>query len=251
MKDKTIAAIPDHKNFNRHIAEIVKPMAGDKKRDWFSEHAYHCLPLLIGNQYGFSIRSLYDFKFTWNGGNNPEDVSIIMDNKYSRTRLNERPQIVTSHFGMGVVTIQNRFNFKTPKGVNLMTVNPPNHFIDGVGHMTGVVESDNLRRDFTFNLKCTRPGHTVTIKKGDLIGCIMPVPRGFIDSFNVSSGLEVLPAKEVEEESRQKREFARKRQEEDPLKPSRNGHLYAKGVDAFGNQFDDHQTHVKRHPKIT
>ena len=54
---------------------------------------------------------------------------------------------------MGVVTIQNRFTFRTPPDVNLMTINPPNYWIDGIQHMTGVIETDNLRRDFTFNLK--------------------------------------------------------------------------------------------------
>ena len=37
-----------------------------------------------------------------------------------------------------------------------------------------MVEADNLRRDFTFNLKIVKPEVEVSVKKGDLISAILP-----------------------------------------------------------------------------
>ena len=45
-----------------------------KKRDWFTPHFYKCLPLTIGNQYGFVIKSEFDFSFVWNGQDSPESI---------------------------------------------------------------------------------------------------------------------------------------------------------------------------------
>ena len=118
-----------------------------------------CLPLTIGNQYGFAIRSLYDFEAEWNGGNDKKDLIVT---------LNEQPplgkQIISSHFGMGVITIQNRFHFRTPLGVNMMTMDPPNIINPYLRNMTGVVETDNLRRDFTFNIRITVPNTKIKVK---------------------------------------------------------------------------------------
>ncbi len=245
VPDNTLAVITDHPVFDKHVPDIIHPLAGDKRRDWFHKHAYFCLPLVIGNQYGFAIRSLYNFTATWDGGEYNDSVKVEIEDE-----PNNPVQIIKSHFGMGTVTLQNRFHFRTPKGVNLMTINPPNTYIDGIQHMTGVVETDNLRRDFTFNLKLTRPNHTVHIKKGDLIGCVLPIPRYFPDSFEVKNGRKIFAENEIRVEEYMKREFQRRREGIEQDMPNRNGRLYAQGKDAFEKRFEDHQSLVKRHPKL-
>jgi ABC-type lipoprotein release transport system permease subunit len=70
VPDKTIAIFTNTMSGsldlekNRLFKIIKKP---DKKRDWFSPHFYRCLPLTIGNQYGFIITNEFDFSFVWNG----------------------------------------------------------------------------------------------------------------------------------------------------------------------------------------
>jgi hypothetical protein len=142
---------------------------------------------------------------------------------------------------MGTITIQNRFTFRTPPGVNLMTINPPNQFIDGIHHMTGVIETDNLRRDFTFNLKITRPDFEITINKGDYIGCILPIPRHFVDEFELVNGYDIFTNDEIKEEQKAMYDFAVERSTKDVHKPSRNGRRYFKGEDVYGCPFLDHQ----------
>lgn len=220
---------------------IIEPLKGKIKRDWFITHAYFCLPLVIGNQYGFAIKSLKTFSVIWDGGDAPNNTKIeILDG-------GEYPQhqSINSHFGMGTVTIQNRFTFRTPPNVNLMTINPPNHWIDGIQHMTGVIETDNLRRDFTFNLKVTRKNEKIIINKGEYIGCVLPIPRYFVDSFELQNGYDVFTKEEIDEEQQIMREFGVERSTKDMEKPNGNGRRYFKGEDVRGCPFHDHQPKIQ------
>jgi len=154
-------------------------------------------------------------------------------------------QTISSHFGMGTFTIQNRFTFRTPPGVNLMTINPPNHWIDGIQHMTGVVETDNLRRDFTFNLRITRKNEKIIINKGDYIGCVLPIPRYFVDGFSLKNFEDILTPEQILEEQQAMADFGDERRNLDRSKPHGNGRRYFNGEDVYGCPFSDHQKKIK------
>ena len=240
VPENKIVIIPEDDKYNESIQQIIEPFRGNKKRNWFIQHAYFCLPLVIGNQYGFAIKSLKTFSVLWNGGNSPSDTIVeILDGGD-----NPDYQAISSHFGMGTVTIQNRFTFRTPFGVNLMTINPPNHWIDGIQHMTGVVETDNLRRDFTFNLKVTCKNTKITIQKGDYIGCVLPIPRYFADGFELEDAYSIYTKEQIEEEQLAMKDFGHERSMEDRHKKHGNGRRYHNGEDIYGNKFPDHQRGV-------
>jgi len=250
VPENTIIAIGDSPAFMGCHKHILESLAGNPRRDWFVKHAYHCLPLTVANQYGFAIKSLYTFRAIWDGGDEQRNVQIEILGGDGTTPEHQQPcQFVNSHFGMGTVTIQNRFVLRTPPGVNLMTINPPNIFVDGVHHMSGVIESDNLRRDFTFNLKLTRPNHPVTVNQGDYIGCVLPVPRYFQDRFQIQDGADVYQYDQLQNEHKTMLEFGVERRERDPAKPHGNGKRYFHGEDIWGNRFLDHQKTVRRPPK--
>tara|TARA_R110002051_G_scaffold286446_1_gene349028 strand:- start:312 stop:1115 length:804 start_codon:yes stop_codon:yes gene_type:complete len=234
IPDNTIVVITDNAEFDKSLDDIIEPLKGKNERDWFNTHAYFCLPLLIGNQYGFIVKSLYDFTVVWNGGGEITDVKVEIDYK-SGDYMGH--QMISPHFGMGTCTIQNRFHFRTPPNVNLMTINPPNYFISGVQHMTGVVETDNLRRDFTFNLKLTTKDLKVSVKKGDPIGCIIPVPRGYVDNFEIKRAAELFNPELIKNERQIGQEFGIERTTTDKVKHHENGRRYFKGEDVRGNKF--------------
>lgn len=242
VPENKIITIAEHNHYENSNDIILESLRGQIKRDWFIKHAYFCLPLVIGNQMGFVVKSLKTFTVEWDGGDgvNHTKVEILDGGNYPSH------QHISSHFGMGTVTIQNRFTFRTPKGVNLMTINPPNHWIDGIQHMTGVIETDNLRRDFTFNLKVTRPNHKILIKKGDYIGCVIPTPRYFIDGFDLEKGEDVLTKEEIELERKAMRDFGIERSQVDKSKPHGNGRRYFNGEDVYGCPFLDHQKKVRK-----
>ena len=158
VPDKTIAFFPvipsdNLKKFNlEDVGLFLKPLNIDHKREWFTPHFYHCLPLSIGNMQGFSFSLPYTFSVIWNGGNETGDISIKLFEDFKKyDGLNFI--YPTSEFGNGILTIHYPLLLKTPPGVNLMTISPPNYPLPGLSPMTGVVESDNVRFTFTLNIK--------------------------------------------------------------------------------------------------
>lgn len=234
VPQNNIVVITDHDEFQSSVEQIVVPLKGMIKRDWFSNHAYHCLPLVIGNQYGFGIRCINGFTARWDGGDWITNTTIRMDTK-------PQLQFVNSHFGNGIITVQNRFHFRTPRGVNLMTINPPNIVLPYLTNLMAVIETDNLRRDFTFNLKITVPNVDVRVNAGDIIAAFIPTPRYFVDGFELVHANTLYSADLIEQERAQGRKFAQERNEVDIHKPHRNGRRYFHGEDADGNKFWDHQ----------
>ena len=231
VPDKTIYILTEDHRFNGLPFELIEPLAGQKGRDWFIDHFYFCLPITFGNQHGFIVRLLHDVVVRWGGHKDPGSLKAHL----LGTTPEYQDQIIHSHFGSGILTIQNRWTFRTPKGVNLMVTQPPNFPIEGIMHMSAVVETDQLRRDFTFNLKVTTPNRDFYIPKGTPIGCVLPYPRHFIDNYQIA----LHPSGEAfANERRAMQDFATARANYDQEAP---GLLYMKGVDIYGNKFAEHQ----------
>lgn len=231
----SLVLITENEIFDESAKKIVTSLKGNIKRDWMTQHSYNCLPLIIGNQYGFAIRSLYDVFIEYNGGIDPSSIKVTYDDS-------EFPQhqIFESKFGSGILTIQNRFQIRTSKGVNIMTFNPPNFLNSSYNNLTGVIETDNLRRDFTFNIKINH--NLVHIKKGEYVSCFIPIPRFYIDDYNVVLGNEILDETVLIEERIMNRKFALERAISDKEKKNNLGKRYLKGEDADGKKFYNHQT---------
>jgi hypothetical protein len=243
VPDKTIAIFTSPTIYNENLTQeriLNMTKKSTKKRDWFSSHFYRCLPLTIGNQYGFTISSEFEISFEWNGGDRPEDLKIYTNEDLNKTDNLKYPNIST-HFGHGIITINPPYFFRTPPGVNLMTINPPNYVIPNVTVMTGVVETDNLRRNFTFNLKVQMSNIRVTIPAGYPLAAFMPIPRYYSDEFNLDFAENIFSKEFVDEEIKADRASNKHRDEVEPKLKNRVGGHYMQGKDVYGNKFKDHQ----------
>jgi hypothetical protein len=238
VPDNKIVVIPFEINANPHSDEILEPLVGKIKRDWFTSHFYYCLPLNIGNQYGFLVKSAANFDVIWDGTESDAEITFLDNSHLGK-------QNIDGHFGHGIITFQNLFSLKTAPGINLMTIQPPNIFIPGCSIMTGVVEADQIRRDFTFNLKVTVPNYKISIRKGDAIGAFIPIPRYFVDKFEISTIYDEFDQVSHQAELDEMREFGRQRQNEDSSRPHESGRKYFNGEHAFGESFADHQRRVE------
>jgi hypothetical protein len=242
VPEKTIAIVLDPlldniESTKSKIFNLIKKPT--KKRDWFAPHFYRCLPLTIANQYGFIITNEFDFSFVWNGGNDRNSISFEFTEKIED--VNKKYFRVESHFGYGIITIIPPLTLKTPKGVNLITINPPNHIIPNVTVMTGVVESDNLNNPFTFNLKIQIPNIKVFIPAGTPLAGFIPIPRYYSDSFSLKLAEDVLNEQELVQELQTFVDTVTHREQVQPFLPNGIGKLYLNGVDVYGNKFTDHQ----------
>ena len=108
VPENKILVVPNSLNDDCRYQDIIEPLKGKPKREWFNSHFYYCLPLNIGNQQGFIIKSLRDFDMYWDGRENEaQDVHITFLNSD-----NETAQHFQSGFSQGILTIQNNFHLK-------------------------------------------------------------------------------------------------------------------------------------------
>lgn len=236
VPDGHVGILPHHPDFDR-VLEAFRPLP--KERDWFVPHAYRCLPLVMGNQLGFAVHTFYAFTVCWLGGDQPHEVQVTIPDGVAEGL--RKLQTVEPHFGMGTFTVQFRATLRTPPGVNLLVLPPPNQIKKGVWPMTALVEADNLRRDFTFNIRLTEPARMVQYQPGDMIAALLPVPRGFPDQFELADLRDLAPADVIEEELKAQTFAAFTRSQADPSQASGVGRMYMRGLDPFGHPFPEHQ----------
>lgn len=241
VPEKTLAVFPVPRLMKemteQSIYDIIKP--SPQKREWFNPHFYRCLPLTIGNQYGFTIYSGFEFTVGWDGRDEVDGVTVEVPNSYEEN-IGKWPA-VSAHFGYGIVTLTLPFDLRTPPGVNLMTINPTNVVLPLLTVMTGVVETDNLRRDFTINLRLQIPNTKVTILKGTPLATLLPIPRYFADEFKLTMAEELFDSETVKEEiDAEYASFVKRRDVEKNLR-NKVGKDYMRGQDVYGNKFPDHQ----------
>jgi hypothetical protein len=256
IPEKTLAFIPvnpigDIKPFNGDVSTFLRPLNEDHTREWFTPNFYRCLPLSIGNMQGFVFSSPFDFVVVWDGTASIDGLKIYVDEDTIDEEIKDMNHVtVLSSFGHGICTMSIPVILKTPPGVNLMTIAPPNFPVPGISPMTGVVEADNLRFTFTFNFKVDLPNTPIKITKGYPIMGILPIPRYFCDEFTLVNGYDILDKDLIEEElsvvdenavSREKQIEGYNQTGKD--KPDRK---YYKGFDAIGNKFEDHQLPKKK-----
>jgi hypothetical protein len=192
---------------------------------------------MIGNQYGFIITLNYGVNVIWNGGDNKDDIDIT----YIIPDTLKVKNITTfSSFGNGIITTSLGSVLRTPPGINLMTINPPNYILKNVTVLTGVVESDNIRMPFTVNLRIHEPNIVTSFPAGTPIAAFIPIPRMFADQFELKNATDIFEDKIVQEELDVSNiaDSARNERINSMLGPDRN---YFRGLDILGNKFKEHQ----------
>jgi len=229
---------------NYKIDDVVESLIGQPNRDWFTWPFSFCLPLNIANQYGFVIKAAHDMSLYWTGDESKVALQATgyMDGEYE-------VQTYNTNFGSGVLSIENKFLLRTPPNINLMIMPVPNHYIEGLYPLTGIVETDNLRRSFTFNLKMTTPNKKVYIKKGDWLASIIPIPRFYVEKFELKN-LEDIYSEEIIKNEREDMEkllwerFHDKDLGGDMGKANDSGRRYFKGLFPDGTSYKNHQKRI-------
>ncbi len=244
VPDKTIAIfplIPDPgvEPFDMNYQSFLRPLNLDHKRDWFTKNFYRCLPLSIGNMQGFVASVPFAFDIFWNGGDSTDDLSI--HSYLDETMYKDKNYVgLSSEFGHGILTIHFPIQLKTPPGINLMTIAPPNFPLPALSPMTGVVESDNLRFTFTFNIKVDISNAVIKVKENTPIAGIIPIPRYFCDSFELKDAKDIFSEEIIRDEMDTVFEHGRRRSIQNLNNLPADG-LYYVGEDIKGNKFKDHQ----------
>jgi hypothetical protein len=178
---------------------------GPPRRYWMdqSKHAYHCLPLVMANQWGWQILCPTEVTVTWDGNPGLEGVRVDMAPQY-------RPAI-KSQFGWGIVTFSPPWLFRTPPGWDLYLKGPTNRWKANCIALDGVIETWWLNYTFTLNWKLIEPG-TVVFAKGESLGQLIPVPHATFENAQAIEApiglLEPKAAQELLEWQEKRRQLA-------------------------------------------
>ena len=251
VPEKTIAYIPIISDesvlpFNMDMSSFLKPLNEHHKRDWFTPHFYKCLPLSIANMQGFAFSSPFSFEVFWNGETHPDSISF---NDYHDSGIHNFEKMnhvfVSSEFGHGIFTMHFPLILKTPPGVNLMTIAPPNYPLAGISPMSGVVEADNLSFTFTLNFKIDLPNTLLKIEKNYPLMGIIPIPRYYCDSFELVNAYDILNKDDIEEQRQISQKQNLSREKQNKYNESPDGRYY-KGTDIRNNKFKNHQLPKKK-----
>ncbi|KAB7770075.1 DUF6065 family protein [Xanthomonas maliensis] len=134
-------------------------------------YAYRCLPLSVANTHGWELLCQAGFSAEWSGGDSLDAVTIRNDDGAVAPAI--------SHFGYGVLTFHVPCLFRTDEGIDLFVTGPLNRPKDGIGALSGLVETDWSPHTFTMNWRFTRPGR-VRFDAGEPFCHLFPLPRQLI-----------------------------------------------------------------------
>ena len=140
------------------------------RREWMPGAAYHCTPLIVGNQLGWTVLCPDRVAAMWSGHNAIDGVYVFKNGSGA-----------SSHFGYGILTMHLGFQVRTSPGISTWVKAPPNTPKDGVCVLEGLVETDWLDGSFTLNFRLTRPGLLVDWQPGEPLVTLLPFPRGWLE----------------------------------------------------------------------
>jgi Family of unknown function (DUF6065) len=142
-----------------------------------SKHAYHCLPLVIANQWGWQILCPTDVAVTWDGNPNLHGLRVDVAPPYQ--------SVIQSQFGWGIVTFSPPWLFRTSAGWDLYVKGPSNRWKANCAALDGVIETWWLNHPFTLNWKVIEPG-TVFFARGESLAQLVPVPHATFENSGAS-----------------------------------------------------------------
>ena len=162
---------------NENAVDIRPNKPTRKRMDETSESfAYRCLPLNIGNSYGWSFHLKEDFVAHWDGGREEEAVTILSNSTNIK-------RTVSTIFGHGIITFHTHGIFQTEPGWSLYASGPANEPRDAISPISGIIETEWSPYSFTMNWKITRPNTWISFEKGDVFCSVVPIQRGVMESI--------------------------------------------------------------------
>lgn len=214
----------------------------DAVKGFGGAYSYRCLPLLTGSQQGWELLAPVGFSATWSGGDGLDALSVVFD------RAPATP-FAASHFGCGLLTIQPGYLFRSPARVNLLFRGPANRPKAGASALEASVEADWNVFNSTFVWRLTVPGLRVRWEEGEPIGLIVPVARGYAETFRpescaIASAPEIEAAAAAWDAERAADDAARKA---DPRRPWPGRYLRGEDL-AGGAAVEGHRKRVELAP---
>ena len=151
-------------------------------RDWMDEtvdrHAYRCFPVSFANTIGWSISFLDDIEFIWDGisDSSPDHVKIIKSGA----------NICDTKRGNATVSFNSGLIFKTDSDMSILSIVPPNYFIDGATPFTSIISTSFYKRVYPIAWRITKPNAKILIPAGTPVATLIPLSIGKLSKIELN-----------------------------------------------------------------
>lgn len=150
------------------------------QRDWMDNtddrHAYKCFPVSLANSIGYSISFLEDVEFIWDG---------ISDSTDTHVKIIRGEELCGTGRGNATINFHCDIIFKTDEDVSMLSIVPPNHFIDGAMPFTSIISTSFHNETFPIAWKITRPNTNIIIPAGTPIATLIPISLKQLSTFEL------------------------------------------------------------------
>lgn len=210
------------------------------QRDWMdstnNRHAYKCFPISIANTLGWSISFLEDIEFIWDG---------ISDTTLDHIKVLKAPDNVCNlDRGNATISFNTGIYFKTDQNTSIISIVPPNYFIDGATPFTSIMSTSFYEEAFPAAWRITRPNHKIIIPAGTPVATVIPLSLTSLSEIELEIQDKTFSQNEME---------AKKNYLEEWQKISQKGsftNFYRDAIDYKGKKIGSHEK-KSLHLKIT
>jgi hypothetical protein len=158
----------------KHLGHPVKIEQTQVQRSWMDntddKHAYKCFPVSLVNTIGWSISFLEDIEFIWDG---------ISDTSEHHVKILKGPEgVCNTQRGNATVSFYTGLYFKTEENMTMLSIVPPNYFIDGATPFTSLITTSFFEDALPVAWRVTRPNEKITIPAGTPVITVIPISLG-------------------------------------------------------------------------
>lgn len=200
------------------------------QRDWMDNtidrHAYKCFPVSLVNSIGFSISFLDDIEFVWDG---------ISDTSPNHVKILQGKELCSTDRGNATISFHSDMIFKTDKNVSMLSIVPPNFFIDGAMPFTSLMSTSFYDETLPIAWRITRPNTNILIPAGTPVITLIPISLGELSNFELNVyDKEENPEEYIKKENKMK-EWKR------ITDMGKWTNFYRDAVDYQGNKIGEHE----------
>jgi hypothetical protein len=135
-----------------------------------NKHAYKCFPVSQANTIGWSISFLHDIEFIWDGISDTSDSHV--------TILKDEGNIAYTTRANATVSFQSGLYFKTEQDMSILSISPPNYFIDGASAFTSIISTSFFPDSYPIAWRITKPNTPILIPAGTPVATLIPISVG-------------------------------------------------------------------------
>lgn len=156
---------------DKKINHPVKIEQTKIQRDWMDatndRHAYKCFPISQANTIGWSVSFLHDIEFIWDGVSDTTDQHVKV--------LQDKGNVCHTKRANATISFDSGLFFKTDKQMSILSISPPNYFIDGAMAFTSIISTSFFEEAYPIAWRITRPNIPIVIPAGTPVATLIPI----------------------------------------------------------------------------